>query len=71
MPHQAVFRAALKFDDSCHCILRYVDKTCNYRVGIVKTLTYDHKMALNKYWFGLDPYGRAIANKYFMVLAIP
>jgi hypothetical protein len=62
MPHQAVFRAVLKLDDSCHCILRYLDQTCNYRVGMVKTLTYDHKMALNKFWFALDPYGRAIAN---------
>jgi len=62
MPHQAVYRAALKLDDSCHCILRYLDKTCNYRVGMVKTLAYSHKMSLNKYWFALDPYGRAIHN---------
>ncbi|MFK5986618.1 MAG: hypothetical protein QM479_14505, partial [Pseudomonadota bacterium] len=62
MPHQVVLRAALKLDNSCHCILRYVDKTYNYRVGIVKTLAYNHKMALNKYCFALDPYGRAISN---------
>jgi len=62
MPHQAVYRAALKLDDSCHCILRYVDDTYNYRVGVVKTLGYEHHMALNKYWFALDPYGRAIIN---------
>lgn len=63
MPHQAVYRAALKLDDSCHCILRYVDSTCNYRVGVVKTLSHEHHMALNKYWFALDPYGRAIADR--------
>jgi hypothetical protein len=62
MPHQAVYRAALKLDASCHCVLRYVDKTYNYRVGVVKTLAYGHYMALNKYWFALDSYGRAIIN---------
>ena len=62
MPHQAVYRAALKLDDNCLCILRYVDDSCNYRVGVVKTLSHDHPMALNKYWFALDPYGRAITN---------
>jgi hypothetical protein len=63
MPHQAVYRAALKLDQSCHCILRYVDDSCNYRVGVVKTLSFGHKMSLNRYWFSLDPYGRAIINK--------
>jgi len=63
MPHQAVYRAALKLDDSCHCILRYVDDAYNYRVGVVKTLSYEHHMALNRYWFALDPYGRAIINE--------
>jgi len=62
MAHQVVYRAALKLDESCHCILRYVDDTCNYRVGVVKTLSNGHDMALNKCWFALDPYGRAIAN---------
>jgi len=62
LPHQAVYRAALKLDSSCHCILRYVDEVYNYRVGVIKTLTYGHFMALNKYWFALDSYGRAIAN---------
>lgn len=60
MPHQAVYRAALKLDDSCHCVLRYVDSRYNYRVGVVKTLAYGHAMGLNKFWFVLDPYGRAI-----------
>lgn len=64
MPHQVVYRAALKLDESCHCILRYLDDTCNYRVGVVKTLNYGHHMALNKYWFALDSYGRAITNKH-------
>jgi len=63
MHHQAVYRAALKLDDSCLCILRYVDNTCNYRVGVVKTSSNNHHMALNKYWFALDPYGRAITNE--------
>jgi hypothetical protein len=63
MLHQVVYRAALKLDDSCHCILRYVDSTYNYRIGAVKTLAYGHSMALNKYWFVLDPYGRAIPNQ--------
>ena len=62
MPHQVVYRAALKLDDSCHCILRYVDRRYNYRIGVVKTLATGHDMALNKYWFALDPYGRAITN---------
>ncbi|MCW8987759.1 MAG: hypothetical protein OQK75_08855 [Gammaproteobacteria bacterium] len=63
MPHQAVYRAALKLDESCICLLRYVEEGCNHRVGVVKTLNNNHHMALNKYWFALDPYGRAIANK--------
>jgi len=63
MPHQAVYQAALKLDKSCHCILRYVDERYNYRVGVIKTLTYEHPMAMNKFWFALDPYGRAIVNK--------
>lgn len=63
MPHQVVYRAALKLDESCRCILRYQDSCFNYRVGVVKTLRYGHSMALNKYWFALDPYGRAISNK--------
>ncbi|MDH5611516.1 MAG: hypothetical protein OEY66_03535 [Gammaproteobacteria bacterium] len=62
MPHQAVYRAALKLDHECICVLRYVDNYCNYRVGVIKTLNNDHPMALNKYWFALDPYGRAIAR---------
>ena len=62
MPHQAVYRAALKLDESCTCILRYVDDCYNYRVGVIKTTRYGHAMALNKYWFALDPYGRAIAG---------
>ncbi len=60
MPHQVVYRAALKLDASCHCILRYVDSVCNYRVGVVKTLVDGHPMALNKCWFALDSYGRSI-----------
>ena len=63
MPHQPVYRAALKLDISCHCILRYVDESFNYRVGVIKTLSYEHPMSLNKYWFALDCYGRAIINK--------
>ena len=63
MPHQVVYRAALKLDHNCICVLRYVDNYCNYRVGVIKTRNNDHPMALNKYWFALDPYGRAIANK--------
>lgn len=62
MPHQVVYRAALKLDHDCLCILRYLDNYCNYRVGVVKTLNKKHHMALNKYWFALDPYGRAISN---------
>jgi len=65
MPHQVVYRAALKLDDSCHCILRYQDETFNYRIGVVKTLSYGHHMGLNKYWFALDCYGRAIANNKY------
>lgn len=63
MPHQVVYRAALNLDPNCLCILRYRDNYCNYRVGVVKTLNNDHHMALNKYWFALDPYGRAITSK--------
>lgn len=63
MSHQAVYLAALKLDHNCLCLLRYVDNTCNYRVGVVKTLSNSHHMALNKFWFALDPYGRAITNK--------
>lgn len=62
MPHQAVYRAALKLDARCQCVLRYVDESHNYRVGVVKTLDADHHLALNRYWFALDPYGRAIRN---------
>ncbi|PKM45227.1 MAG: hypothetical protein CVV05_07625 [Gammaproteobacteria bacterium HGW-Gammaproteobacteria-1] len=62
MPHQAVYRAALKLDRGCLCIQRYVDDAYNYRVGVVKTRCPDHPMALNKYWFALDPYGRAVPN---------
>ena len=62
MPHQPVYRANLKLNDSCLCILRYIDESYNYRVGVIKTLNNEHKMALNKYWFALDPYGRAIIN---------
>jgi hypothetical protein len=39
-----------------------VDACYNYRVGVIKTTLSDHAMALNKYWFALDPYGRAIVN---------
>lgn len=63
MPHQAVYRAALRLDSGCLCIQRYVDSCYNYRVGVVKTLHNDHHMALNKYWFALDPYGRAVPNR--------
>jgi len=62
LPHQIEYRATLELDDSCFCILRYVDDTCNYQVGVVKTLASGHSMALNKYWFALDPYGRTIEN---------
>ena len=62
MPHQVVYRAALKLNESCTCILRYVDDCYNYRVGVIKTTLYGHAMALNKYWFALDPYGRAITG---------
>jgi len=63
MLHQAVYRVALKLDDNCLCILRYVNSSCNYRVGVIKTLVNSHHTMLNKYWFALDPYGRAITNK--------
>ncbi|MDH5711726.1 MAG: hypothetical protein OEZ15_08705 [Gammaproteobacteria bacterium] len=63
MPHQAVYRAALKLDQHCLCLMRYLDRASNYRVGVVKTLSQNHTMALNKYWFALDPYGRAIRNQ--------
>ena len=63
MPHQVVYRAALNLDHNCLCIVRYFDSCCNYRVGVVKTLSNNHHMALNKFWFVLDPYGRAITNK--------
>ena len=63
MPHQAVYRAALKLDENCLCILRYVDRVYNYRVGVVKTLNNAHHMALNKYWFAFDSTGRPIINK--------
>jgi len=49
MPHQVVYRATLKLDESCTCILRYVDDCYNYRVGVIKTTLYGHAMALNKY----------------------
>lgn len=62
MPHQVVYRAALKIDHNCICVLRYVDNYCNYRVGVIKTLNNEHPLALNKYWFALDPYGRNIAS---------
>lgn len=62
MPHQTVYRSALKLDQDSLCILRYVDDVLNYRVGVVKTLNKNHHMALNKYWFALDSYGRAIAK---------
>lgn len=62
MPHQHVYRATLKLDDRCQCVLRYLDETHNYRVGVVKTQDSDHHMALNRFWFALDPYGRAITN---------
>ncbi|MCW8922119.1 MAG: hypothetical protein OQK69_00620 [Gammaproteobacteria bacterium] len=62
MPHQAVYRASLKLDEDCICLLRHIDDAFNYRVGLVKTRDNDHYMALNKYWFALDMYGRAINN---------
>jgi len=62
MLHQAVYRAALKLDDNSLCVLRYVDSGSNYRVGVIKTLVNNHHTMLNKYWFALDPYGRAITN---------
>ena len=62
MPHQIVYQSALKIDHDCLCVLRYVDEVHNYRVGVVKTLNKNHHMALNKYWFALDSYGRAIKN---------
>jgi len=71
MPHQAVYRAALKLDDSCDTILRFRDQRYNYRVGVVKTLRNGHNMALNKYWFALDPYGRAIPNEHSKNREVP
>lgn len=68
MSHQVVYRSVLKLDKDCLCILRYVDTVCNYRVGVVKTLNNNHHMALNKYWFALDSYGRAIANESISIL---
>lgn len=69
MPHQAVRRAALKLDENCLCILRYQDQQNHYRIGVIKTLHSDHHMALNRYWFALDPYGRVIhspsAERYY------
>ena len=62
MSHQVVYRSALKLDDDCICVLRYVDEVLNYRVGVIKTPNTNHQMALNKYWFALDSYGRAIKN---------
>ena len=35
MAHQTVYRATLKRDNSCQCILRYIDKNYNYRVGVI------------------------------------
>lgn len=63
MEHQVVYLSALKLDENCICVLRYIDTVCNYRVGVVKTLEHNHSMALNKYWFALDTYGRAIVNE--------
>lgn len=63
MPHQVVYRSTLNLDEDCLCVLRYLDTVCNYRVGVVKTLNNNHHMALNKYWFALDSYGRAIVNE--------
>lgn len=63
MSHQAVYRASLKLDGSCHCVLRYRDMETNYRIGVVKTLAAEHPMALNKVWFALDPYGRAVLSQ--------
>jgi len=60
MPHQAIRRAALKLDAGCLCILRYQDEQTHYRIGVIKTLKPDHPMALNRYWFAMDPYGRVI-----------
>lgn len=62
MPHQAVYRATLKLDDACQCLLRYIDDTYHYRVGVVKTSTCDHPLALNRFWFAFDAYGRAIPD---------
>ena len=63
MPHQVVYRSKLNLDEDCLCLLRYVDTVCNYRVGVVKTHNNHHHMALNKYWFAFDSYGRAIINE--------
>jgi len=63
MPHQAVYRATLKLQETCLCILRFVDSRYNYRIGVVRSLNNNNCLLLNKHWFALDPYGRAIANK--------
>ena len=62
LPHQAIYRTKLKLDASCHCVLRYLDDGFNYRIGVIKTLAYGHFMAMNRFWFALDPYGRPISN---------
>ena len=63
LPRQSNYRTAFGLDDSCHCILRYVDQARNYRVGVVKTLRQTHRMALNTTWFVLDPHGRPVVNQ--------
>ena len=63
LPRQTFYKTALALDNSCHCILRYVDQKRNYRVGVVKTLQQTHPMALNTTWFVLDPHGRPVANQ--------
>ncbi|MDH5358974.1 MAG: hypothetical protein OEX03_00360 [Gammaproteobacteria bacterium] len=62
MPHQVVRRAALKLDAYCLCILRFHDEQSHYRIGVIKTLNAAHPMALNRYWFAMDPYGRVIPS---------
>lgn len=64
MSHQATRRATLKLDEDCLCVLRYHDVDTNYRVGVIKTIRMEHPLALNKYWFALDPYGRAISPSH-------
>jgi len=64
MNNQSTMRYRFNLDASCVFVLRYVDDLCNYRVGVIKTLTYGHYMALNKYWFALDYYDNPITNKY-------